>query len=137
MNTVFEYRSAPGRGAIWLAAFGLALLLIIVILAKAYHLIWMVWVAGAIMITWMLLPKPVYGIRVDGTHLTLAAWRQPRHIPLDEIDHLRATGVSDETQIAIVYRNGEEEGIFAADLPDVDTLVMVMAERGIPVRGVY
>ena len=37
----------------------------------------------------------------------------------------------------IVYRDeeAEEEGIFALDLPDEDTLVEVMAERGIPVRG--
>jgi len=137
MVEVFEYRSAPGKGVIWLAVFGLAILLALVILADAYHLIGLVWVAGTMTLVWMLLPKPVYGIRVDNTHLTLAAWRDPRHIPLDDIDHLRATGVSDETDIAIVYRNAEEEGVFAADLPDIDILVEVMAARGIPVRGVY
>ena len=42
-----------------------------------------------------------------------------------------------ETNIAIVYRDGAQEAIFAGDLPDIDTLVVVMAQRGIPVRDVY
>jgi hypothetical protein len=120
-----------------LAAFGVALLLAVVIVNDAYHLIGLICVAGGLTLAWMLLPKPIYGIKVSSTHLTLAAWRKPRQVLLNDIDHLRATDVSEETQIAIVYKNGEEEGIFAADLPDVDTLVSVMAERGIPVRGVY
>lgn len=137
MEHVFEYRSAPGNGVIWLAALAVLALLTAVLLSGAHDLIWMIWVAGAVMFAWMIVPKTVYGMRLTRTHLTLAAWRKPHHIPLVTIDHLRATNVSEETQIAVVYRDGKQEAIFSADLPDVDTLVAVMAERGIPVRGVY
>jgi hypothetical protein len=85
----------------------------------------------------MIVPKPIYGIKVDPEFLVLSAWRKPRFVCLEDIAYLRASDISDETNIAIVFKNGTEEGIFAADLPDTDTLVYVMAEHGIPVRGVY
>ncbi len=137
MNDVYEYRRAPGKGAIWLAAFGVVLLLTAVLLNEAYHLMPMVWVAGAVTLAWMLVPKPVYGIKVDSEYLVLSAWRKPRYVRLDDIAHLRASNISEETMMAIVYKNGDEEGIFAADLPQVDTLVSVLAKHGIPVRDIY
>lgn len=137
MDEVYEYRRAPSKGAVLLAAFGVVMLLTAVIINDADHLLWLVWVSGAVTITWMILPKPVYGIKVDDKHLVLSAWRKPRHVWLDDIDHLRATNISEETNVAVVYKNGKEEGIFAADLPDIDTLIAVMATRGIPVRNAY
>jgi hypothetical protein len=137
MNEVFEYRRAAGKGAIWLAAFGVVLLVMAVLLAEAYHLMPLVWVTGAVTLAWMIVPKPVYGIKVDGEYLVLSAWRKPRFVRLDDIAYLRASNVSEETKMAIVYRNGEEEGIFAADLPEIDALVSVMAEHGIAVRDIY
>lgn len=137
MNTVYEYRRTPGKTAIWLSALGVVTLFIVVVITDAYHLTWMVWTAGTVTVAWMLIPKPIYGIKIEGEYLVLAAWRKPRYVRLEEIAYLRATNVSEETNIAIVYTNQEEEGIFAADLPDVDTLVAVMAEHGVPVRDVY
>ncbi len=137
MDEVFEYRIAPGRGAIWLAAFGVVVLVLAIVLNEAYHLMPLVWVTAAVTLTWMIVPKPVYGIKIDAEYLVLSAWRKPRYIRLDDIAHLRASNISDETNIALVYKNGEEEAVFAGDLPDVDTLVVVMAQHGVPVRGVY
>ena len=137
MSNIFEYRRAPGKITIWLAALGVVMLLLVVVMTEADHLEWMVWTAGAVTIAWMLMPKPVYGIKIDDEYLVLSAWRKPKYVRLSDIAYLRATNVSEETNIAIVYTNGDEEGIFAADLPDVDTLVAVMAEHGIPVRDVY
>lgn len=137
MNEVYEYRHAPGKGAIWLAAFGVVLLLMAVLLAGASHLMPLVWVAGAVTLAWMAVPKPVYGIKVDTEFLVLSAWRTPRFVRLDEIAYLRASNISDETNVAIVFKNGTEEGVFAADLPSIDTLAYVMAEHGIPVRDAY
>ena len=137
MNDVYEYRHAPGKGAIWLAAFGVVLLLMAVLIAEASHLMPLVWVASAVTLAWMIVPKPVYGIKVDTEFLVLSAWRKPRFVRLEDIAYLRASNISDETNIAIVFKNGQEEGVFAADLPDVDTLVYVMAEHGIPVRDIY
>jgi hypothetical protein len=137
MNEVYEYRRAPSKGAIWLAIIGVLLLMAAVIINGADHLTWLVWVCGTVTLAWMLLPKPVSGIRVDENYLVLSAWRNPKQIPLDNVAYLRATEVSDETEIAIVFKDGTQEGIFAGDLPDIDTLISVMAERGIPVRDVY
>ena len=137
MNDVYEYRHAPGKGAIWLAAFGVVMLLMAVLLAEASHLMPLVWVASAVTLAWMVVPKPVYGIKIDTEFLVLSAWRKPRFVRLEDIAYLRASNISDETNIAIVFKNGQEEGVFAADLPDVDTLVYVMAEHSIPVRDIY
>jgi hypothetical protein len=137
MDELFEYRVAPGRGAIWLAAFGVVLLVLAVFFNDADHLMPLVWVAAGVTIAWMVMPKPVYGIKVDAEYLVLSAWRRPRYIKLNDIAHLRASNQSDETKITIVYKTGEEEPVFAADMPDVDTLVSVMAEHGLPVRDAF
>ena len=137
MDEIFEHRVEPGKGAIWLAAFCVVLLVLAILLNQAYHLMPLVWVAAAVTITWMIVPKPVYGIKIDGEYFVLSAWRKPRYVRLDDIAYLRASNVSDETNIALVYKSGEEEPIFAGDLPDVDVLVVVLAQHGVPVRGVY
>jgi hypothetical protein len=137
MEDLYEYRHAPSKGAIWLAALGVVLLTLIVVLNDADHLIWTIWVAGAVTVAWMIQHKPIFGIKIDQEYLVLGAWRDPRYIRLEDIAYLRATNVSEETTIAIVYKDGDEEGIFAADLPDIDTLITVLADYGVPVRDVY
>lgn len=137
MHEVYEYRRAPNRGVIWLCAVAVIILICVVIISDATHLLWLVWALAAVMIFWMLLPKPVAGIRIDDEHLVLSAWRNPRRIPLDDIAYLRATSVSADCDITIVYKDGREEGAFAGDMPDLETLSYVMALRGIPVRDIY
>ena len=136
MSDVYEYRRAPNKGPIWLAFLGVVALLIAVTQFGAIQLIWLVWAAAAVTIAWMLLPQPISGIMIDDHTLVLAAWREPRPIPLDDIAHLRVNEVGIETEVWIVFRNGDEEAIFAGDLPDIDTLITVLAVRGVPVRDV-
>lgn len=137
MNEVYEYRRAPNRGVIWLSVTAVAMLLAAITFTGARELTWLTWALGATTLCWMLLPKPVAGIRVDGNVLVLSAWRNPRAILLNDIAYLRATEASAETDIAIVYKDGTEEGTFKGDMPDIETLVEVMAKRGIAVRDVY
>ncbi len=137
MDEVYEYRREPGKGVIWLSAITVVLLITFVGLTGAYHLNWLVWAFGAATLFWMLVPKPVSGMRVSKDHLVLSAWKNPRVIRLDDIAYLRATEASAETEVAIVYKDKTEEGIFVGDLPDLETLATVMAARGIPVRDVY
>ena len=137
MNEVYEYRRAPNRGVIWLATTAVAMLIVAVTLTGAQELTWLTWAVGAATLCWMLLPKPVAGIRVDNDALILSAWRNPRAILLDDIAFLRATEASAETDIAIVYKDGTEEGTFSGDMPNIEILVEVMAKRGIAVRDVY
>jgi len=136
MSELYEYRRAPTKGPVWLAFIGVVILLVGVIQFGATQLLWLVWVLGAITIAWMLLPQPISGIRIDADHLVLSAWRNPRPIPLDDIAHLRVNDTGLEAEVAIVYRDGKVEDIFAGDLPDIDTLITVLAERGVPVRDV-
>ncbi|WP_296427962.1 hypothetical protein [Yoonia sp.] len=137
MNDVYEFRRAPGRGIIWLSATMIVLLISLITWTGAEHLLRLVWALGAVLILWMLLPKPVAGIRVDDDHLTLSAWRRPRLIALDDIAYLRATDISADSDITIVYKDGREEGAFAGDMPDIPTLSYVMAARGVPVRDIF
>ena len=136
MDDVYEYRRAPNRGVVWLSATAVIMLMLAVTLMGADQLMWLVWAMGAVTLCWMLLPKPVAGIRIDGDFLILSAWRKPHPIPLDEIAYLRATEASAETDIAIVYKDGTEEGTFKGDMPDTRTLIAVLAQRGIAVRDV-
>jgi hypothetical protein len=137
MNQVYEYRQTPSKGAIWLAIIGVMLLLAAVVINSAEHLMWLVWVSGGVTLAWMIVPKPISGIRIDDDYLVLSAWRNPKPLPLDSIAYLRAVDGNDENPVTIFFKDGSQEGIFAGDLPDIDTLISVMAERGIPVRDVY
>ena len=137
MKEVFEYRHAPAKGVIWLSAASVALLIAAITIANLPQLTQLAWVLGPVTICWMLLPRPVYGIRVDGDYLVLAAWRHPRQIPLGKIAYLRVTEAHDEINITIVYKDGHEDSTYEGDMPDIDTLTNVMAARGIPVRGIF
>lgn len=137
MNDVYEYRRAPNPWVIRLSAMAVVLLTTFVIIAEAGHLMVVVWGLVAATYCWMMMPKRVLGIRIDRENLVLGAWRKPRTIPLDDIAYLRVTEVSAETSVTIVYKDGREEGTFAGDLPDIETLSEVLAERGIPLRDIY
>ncbi|SFS15874.1 hypothetical protein [Yoonia litorea] len=135
MSDTFEYRHKPKRPVVWLAAAMAVAIAVMVVALDLQQLIWLSVLFIAITVGWLMPRRPVYGIKLDGDHLTLAAWRKPRPVPLDRIAYLQAAETSDEISYVIVYRDGEQEGVFPLDLPDDDTLVEVMAERGIPVRG--
>lgn len=137
MNEVYEYRRAPNLWVIRLSIITAALLVVVIALTGAQHLTILVWGLGAASLYWMLLPHPVSGIRIDDTYLVLAAWRNPRAIRLDDIAYLRVTEVSAECSVTVVYKDGREEGTFAGDLPEIEELSEVMAERGIPLRDVF
>jgi len=135
MSDSYVYKRKPGRGAVWLTVIVGAALTAAYVQWGTDELLPVLLLCLALAAGWLLLPRPTYGIKVDDTHLTLGAWRKPRPIPLDSIAYIQASNISDEITYVIVYRDDEREGIFALDLPDEDTLVEIMAERGIPVRG--
>lgn len=137
MNDVYEYRLARGKAVIWLSGMGVVLLLAAISMTGATDLLWLVWVLGAMTLALMLVPRPVTGIRVDDTYMVLSAWHKPRAVALDDIAYLRATQGDAETSIVIVYKDGTEEKTFSRDMPDLETLVYVMAARGIVVRDIY
>lgn len=137
MNDVYEYRRARGKAVIWLSGMGVVLLLAAISVTGTTDLLWLVWALGALTLALMLVPRPVTGIRVDDTYLVLSAWHKPRAVALDDIAYLRATQGDAETSIVIVYRDGSEEKTFSRDMPDIETLVSVMAARGIVVRDIY
>ena len=137
MNEVYEYRRARGKGLIWLSGISVVILLAAISVADAPDLIWLVWALGMLTLALMLVPRPVTGIRVDDTYLVLSAWHQPRAVALDKIAFLRATPGDPETAAIIICTDGTEEKMLSRDMPDLVTLVAVMAVRGIPVRGIY
>lgn len=117
-----------------MAAIAAFLLFFVLLAARLHELIWLAWALGCIMILWMALPRPVAGIRIDDTHLTLSAWTKPLPIPLDEISHITVTEADLETEFTLVFKDGTEELMLSADMPAVDTLSRELAERGVPVR---
>lgn len=136
MNDHYEYRRTPGKGPIWLAFSGVVLLLVAMAYFEAEQFKPLAWISGALLIGFLLVPRPAFGVRIDADHLILSAWRTPRTIPLDDIAHLRVSDGALERHVSIVYHTGEVEEIFSHDLPDIDTLIVVLAQRGIPVREV-
>ncbi|WP_108816250.1 hypothetical protein [Loktanella sp. Alg231-35] len=134
MNDIYEFRRAAGKGAILLTFIAVLLLLMAVVIYAVASLIWLAWVFVGITIVWMLLPRPALGIRVDETNLTVSAWSKPRAIALDDIAHLRAYENKSGTEVTVVYKDKSEESLFSGDFPDIDTLISIMAARGIAVR---
>lgn len=137
MNEIYEYRVAPNPWAIRIAMIAIMMLVITVSFSDRANLRYLIWSLGAVTVVWMLLPRPISGIRIDDTFLILGAWRSPRLIRLDDIAYLIVTEVSAESRISVVYRDGRIEATFAGDMPDIDTLSEVLAVRGIPLREVY
>ena len=130
----YSFRRAPSKAAPRLALASLMYLMAAVLLSEADYLRWSAWALGGVTLVWIFLPRPVSGIRITREHLVLAAWRKPRPIPLDSIDYLLTTEVSEETEVAIVYKDGSMEGLFSGDLPDSATLAKELAARGVAVR---
>ncbi len=135
MSEVYKFKRRPARAVIWVTLLCVILFGAFVYVNQLAQFYWLVAGCALISVVWLLLPRPIYGIKVDDTHLTLAAWRKPRPVPLDRIAHLQATEHTDEIGYVIVYKDDEYEGIFSLDLPDEETLIEIMAERGIPVRA--
>lgn len=134
MDGEFTFRRAPSKAAPRLAAATLFYLVAAIVLSEEEYLIWSAWALAGVTMVWIFLPRPVSGIRIDRNHLVLSAWRKPRPIPLDSIDHLLTTQVSAETEVALVYKDGSMEGLFVGDLPDMAVFSSEMAMRGVPTR---
>lgn len=137
MNDVYEYRRARGKAVVWLSGMGVVLMLAAVSVTGATDLMWLVWALAALTLALMMVPRPISGIRVDDTYLVLSAWHKPRAVALDDIAFLRAIHGDPETSFVIVYMDGTEEKTLSRDMPDIETMVRVMADRGIAVRGIY
>ena len=136
MFEMYEYRHAAPRPAIWLSAAVIVFLLAIWSFGGQTQLFYPVLGMIGALLAWMTLGHNAFGLRVDDTELVLSAWSRPRPIPLSEIAHLRVNAdLLDECPVTVVYKDGREEGTFAGDIPPLDVLAEVMAERGIPMYG--
>ena len=89
---------------------------------------------AAAIIGWLLMLNPVRGIRIDQENLILNAWRKPKVIPLADIAFLRAKHWTDDSDVVIVYNDGTEESTHPRDMPDLNTLALVMSQRGVKVK---
>lgn len=134
MDDVFEYRLPGRRRAVWLAAIIVVFLIGISGQFQAPEVVWFAWLTLAVMLGWMLMAQPSSGIRVDYANFTVSAWHHPRDIPLAEIDHIRVRHWTEDSDITIVLRNGDEIDVGAGDLPPIPVLEDVMIARGVPVR---
>ncbi len=134
MIDVYEYRQSGRSQLVWLSAAVVAFLLAFGLVNDAPNIIMVVCVLAAVVLGWMLILSPARGIRVDHTHLTLNAWRKPREIALSDIDFLRAVHWTHDSAVTVVYKDGTEESTHPRDLPDLDTLARVMAERGVKLK---
>ncbi len=134
MLDVYEYRQTGRSQVVWLTAALVAFLLAYGVVNDASHTMSVVWAAAGVVLMWMLMRAPVRGIRVDDEHLTLNAWHKPRTIALADVSHLRATHWTDDANITVVYKDGTEESTNARDMPDLNTLALVLAERGIKIK---
>ncbi len=130
----YEYRQSGRSQLVWLSAAVVAFLLTFGIVNDAPDIVMMVAVLAGVVLGWMLMMSPARGIRVDATHLTLNAWRKPRQIALADIDFLRAVHWTQDSDVTVVYKDGTEESTHPRDMPDLETLARVMAQRGVKLK---
>lgn len=134
MTEDFEYRQS-GRGPlVWISAAVVVFWLTYGIANDAPNVIVAVWCMAAAIIGWLLMLNPVRGIRIDQENLILNAWRKPKVIPLADIAFLRAKHWTDDSDVVIVYNDGTEESTHPRDMPDLNTLALVMSQRGVKVK---
>ncbi len=134
MLSVYEYRQSGRSQLVWLSAAVVVFLLAFGLVNDAPNVIMVVCVLAAVILGWMLILSPARGIRVDTTHLVLNAWRKPREIALDDIDFLRAVHWTADSHVTVVYKDGTEESTHPRDMPDLNTLARVMAQRGVKLK---
>lgn len=134
MKQTYAYRQTGSRRVIWFSAIAAATLLVYGIREDIPHTVPVTLVFIFLIIGWLKMTHNVRGIRVGENNLTLNAWRDPKPIPLAEIAYLRAEHWTNDSAITIVYVDGTEERTNPRDMPPVDVLTEVMAERGVRVR---
>ncbi len=131
MNEIYEYKRRPNRKVTWFAACCIGFLFGFGLLTSNPKILGLVWGLIAVCLLWILMKSPTAGIKLDDQSLTLAAWRNPREVPLSAIDHLEVQHWTDETDVRIVYRDGGQEVIPFGDLPDMDTFSRELVYRGV------
>ncbi|MEY1556536.1 hypothetical protein AB3Y40_12965 [Yoonia sp. R2331] len=134
MFDVYEYRQSGRSQLVWLSAAVVIFLLTFGLVNEAPNIIVMVFVLAGVVLGWVLMLAPARGIRVDDAHLTLNAWSRPRQIALDDIAFLRAVHWTADSAVTIVYKDGTEESTHPRDMPDLNTLARVMANRGVKLK---
>lgn len=131
MENVYEYKMRPNRKVTWFAAACIGFLLGYGYLTSDPRILAVVWALIAMCLVWLLMKSPTAGIRVDEQALTLSAWRNPRPVPLDEIEYLEVQHWTEDSDVKLVLRDGTEEMIPFGDLPDMTTFSAVMVDFGI------
>lgn len=134
MEDVYEYKLGVRGSAPWLSAIAISLLLGLALQDQTPKVLGAIWGLVTFMIIWFLSRHQVAGVRVDRRHLTLAAWRDPIHIPLVEIDHIRMTDWTDDSDLIVVRTTGHQDYVPSGDLPSIQLFSEVMAERGISIK---
>jgi hypothetical protein len=134
MELDYEYRLGGRSRSSWLAA--IALVGLIVFTAENQSSSIFITTVGlcAILIIWLLTRNEIAGIRVDHQYLTLAAWRDPKAVPLSDIAYLRMADWTDDSALTLVYKNGDEEEIPSGDLPSIQLLSEILADRGVLIK---
>lgn len=127
MENVYEYRMGIGHRLTWLAAIAVAALLAFAMDNQDPLILGTVWGLCAAIIIWFLSRSLVAGIRVDDRYFTLTAWRDPKPVPLEDIDYLCMTHWTENSDVMLVYADGTEQHIPAGDLPDIQLSSEVMA----------
>lgn len=130
----FEYRLGGRNRTTWLASIALAALIGFIYQNQTPTIFITTVGLAAILILWLLTRNEVAGIRVDHQSIVLAAWRDPKPVPFSEIDHLRMSHWTDDCGLTLVYKNGDEEDIPSGDLPSIQLLSEVLADRGIAIK---
>lgn len=134
MEEVYEYRLGVRHRISWFAALGIAMLIGYATQGQSPLILGAVWGLTAVMIIWFLSRIPVAGVRVDERYVTLAAWRDPKMVPISDIAHFRMTHWTDDSDLILVYKNGAEEFVSSGDLPSVQLFSEVMADRGVAIK---
>lgn len=131
MSEVYEYRKEPNRKVTWVAACLIGFLFGYGLLTSSPKILGLVWGLIALSMLWLLMKSPVLGIQLDHEHLTLAAWRNPRPIPLSDIDYIQVGNWTDVSDVTIYYHDGTSEHVPYGDLPDMPTFIDVANRFGV------
>lgn len=133
MGVVYEYRLSGRRPTVWLSALVFAGIAGVLAWEGAAFIFWLPLLLGGGLVLWALIRNPVNGLQVTEDRLILSPWREPREVPLKEIETVQYEEWSDSTDMFLLMKSGDTVKVSSLDMPPVGTLRTVLSGKEIEV----
>ncbi len=134
MDEPYVYQAAARRPGMIFAALAFAGFLAFGLNEAAPWYFYIPVVLGAIIILNSLVNNKINGLVLAPDYLTLAAWRDPYRIPLDDIAKVAIVSCSGTASMRVHLNSGQIVSAFPGDIPPREPFAAALDRLGIPLE---